>query len=422
MKMKKKVLFGVIALTCILMITACCLFAMYKTQAKYVSNIYLKAINNRDYKTAISLIYKDEKIKDYTEKELIKFLEKYFQEKNFVKVEASRTEIGEKKKDTEYSFFEVKYTFENQSVTSTLSFIKVDNNWKVIFPFKVEDVHIYAPLGASVWFEQDMITKKEENKYTVPNVLPGNYVVRIAFPNKICGDYITTINVPTVTEVIIPYETVEVSVECMSGTVVELAGEKMINKDGLVRFDNVLEGTYPLKIYDINGNIEAYEQYIVVSKKNRQFNIENLNLSDIGNARLKKSTDEFYVAYLEGIKKHDSSFINQYALKDIEPQIVEDFESWFIKDKDLQTAEIDVEIEEINMNKDGILEVQTLEVVEMMNKEIDAGGKAYQREYQVTLKWLMELVQEGEGYKLKDRTIQESLVSYKDRDGRWIAY
>ena len=106
----------------------------------------------------------------------------------------------------------------------------------------------------------------------------------------------------------------------------------------------------------------------------------------------------------------------------MEPQIVEDFESWFIKDKDLQTAKIDVEIEEINMNKDGILEVQTLEVVEMMNKEIDAGGKVYEREYQVTLKWLMELVQEGESYKLKDRTIQESLVSYKDRDGRWIAY
>lgn len=422
MKMEKKVLFGVIALACVLMITACCLFATYKKQAKYVLDVYLRAMNNRDYKTASSLIYKDDKIKGYKEEELIKFLEKYFEEKNFVKVEASKTELGGKKKDTEYSFYEVKYTFSNQSVTSTLSLIKVDNEWKVIFPFKVEDVHIYAPLGASVWFGQDVITRKEENKYTVPNVLPGNYVVRIAFPNKICSDYITTINVPTVTEVIIPYETVEVSVECMGGTVVELAGEKVMNKDGLVRFDNVLEGTYPLKIYDTNGNIEAYEQYIVVSKKNRQFNIEHLNLSKVGNARLKKSIDSFYKDYLEGIKKHDSSFINQYALKDTQPQIVEDFEAWFIKDKDLQTAKIDVEVEEINMNKDGILEVQTLEVVQMINKEMDAGGKSYEREYQVTLTWIMEFVRDGESYKLKDRTVQESLVSYKDKEGRWIAY
>ena len=422
MKMEKKVLYGIIALVCLLMITACCLFAMYKTQAKYVLDTYLKAMNNRDYKAAISLIYKDEKLKGYTEEELISFIEKYFEEKNFVKVEASKTEVGGKKNDTKYSFFEIKYTFPTQNVTSTLSLIKVDNKWKVIFPFKVEDVHIYAPLGASVWFEEDMITKKEQNKYTVPNVLPGNYVVRITFPNEISSDYITTINVPTVTEVIIPYQTVEVSVECMSGTVVELAGEKIVNKEGLVRFDNVLEGTYPLKIYDANGNIEAYEEEIVVSKKNRQFNIEHLNLSNAGNARLKKSVDGFYLAYLEGIKEQDSSFINQYLIKDISPQIIEDFEAWFVKDKDLQTAKMEMEIETININKSGILEVETLEVIEMINKEIDERGKAYEREYQVTLKWFMELIQEGESYKLKDRTIQESLVSYKDKDGRWIAY
>lgn len=422
MKMEKKVLIGFIALTCILMITACCLFAMYKKQAKYVLDLYLRAMNNRDYKTASSLIYKDEKIKGYKEEELTQFLEKYFEEKNFVKVEASKIELGENKKDTEYSFYEVKYTFSNQSVTSILSLMKIDDKWKVIFPFKVEDVHIYAPLGASVWFGQNKVINKEENKYTVPNVLPGKYVVRIAFPNEICSDYMTVINVPTETEVIIPYQTVEVSVECMSGTVVELAGEKVVNNDGFVQFDHVLEGTYPLKIYDTNGNIEAYEQYIVVSEKNRQFNIDHLNLSKIGNERLKKGIDSFYTDYLEGIKKHDSSFINQYALKDITPHIIEDFEAWFIKDKDLQTAKMDIEVKDINMNKDGILEVETLEVVQVINKETDDEGKTYEREYQVTLAWDMEFVREGEAYKLKDRTIQESLVSYKDDEGRWIAY
>ncbi|MEG0710865.1 MAG: hypothetical protein RR448_01310 [Niameybacter sp.] len=422
MKVERKRVIGVTILVGLVVMASCCLWNEYKGQSKYVLNEYLKAMNSRDYKYAVSLIHKDERLEDFSNEELISFMYNYFEEKNFVKVEVSKKEIGVQKVDAQKKVYEVKYIFKAQKVTSTLSLVKVSDRWEVVFPFKMEDVHIYTPLGSSVWFGQEQVTTKEENKYIVKNVLPGNYVTRITFPDEVCEDYITTINVPSETEVVIPYQMVEVSIECMSGTVVELSGEKQVNKNGFVCFENVLEGVYPLKIYDQYGNIEPYEEHISVSQNNKQFKVEELTLSALGNDRLRKSVDAFYNAYLEGIKTHESEFITQFATPEIGPHLIEAFEAWFIKGKDVQDAKMEVEIQEIKMTKEGSLEVETLEVVKMRNKEIDAGGKVYEQEYQVTLKWIMELICQGDTYKLKDRSIEESLVSYKDKDGKWIAY
>ncbi|WP_053985793.1 zinc ribbon domain-containing protein [Niameybacter massiliensis] len=422
MKVGKRVIIGVGIAVCLIVITSCCLWSSYKGQPKYILNKYLEAINNRDYSTAVSYMYKDEKLLSFTEEALSNFIQNYFEEKEFIKVKATSSKIGDQSKDAKKKFYEVKYNFATKSITNTLSLIQIENKWQVVFPFRIEDIHIYTPLGSSVWFDDQQVTDKEDNKYVVKNVLPGNYVVRVVFPNEMCGDYVTTINVPTETEVIVPYQTVEVSVECMSGTVVELGGEQQVNKDGVVLFENVLEGTYPLKIYDTYGNIETYEEPISVSQENRSFNVEKFTLSTLGNERLKKSVDNFYSAYIDGIKNHESNFINDFAVAEISAHLIEEFEAWFVDGKNLKDARMEVEIEQINMNSEGVVEVETLEVVKMTNKEADAGGKIYEREYQVTLKWIMELIREGESYKLKDRTIAESLVSYKDKDGRWVAY
>lgn len=413
MKMKKKVQTVTITLICLLGMATVVLGYHYKNQPDYILNAYIKAINNRDYESAAVLFYEDDKLGVFKEEQLESFLQNYFEDRGFVKMEEGRGQIGTKAIDTEKAFYEVRYTFAGQNITSTLGVVRQDKRWQVVFPFRIEDVDIYTPLGASVWFNNQLITDKENNKYTVKNVLPGSYVVRVAFPNEIRQDYVANISVPTETEVMIPYETVDVNISSIEGTVVELGGEKQVSKEGSVRFENVLEGTYPLKIHDTYGNLETHEESITVSSKNRQFTIDQLSLSDLGRKRLTKSINTFYKAYIEGIKKQNSQFLKDYTTPSHREEIANEFEEWFIKDKSIKNAQIEVELEEIRPEKEGNLQVKVLEMVKFENKEVD---------YQIVLKWIMTLKRDGENYKLQERNLQESLVSYKDEEGKWLAY
>lgn len=413
MKMKKKVQTVTITLMCLLGMAAVVLGYHYKNQPDYILNAYIKAINNGDYKSAAILFYEDDKLGAFKEDQLQSFLQNYFEDKGFVKMEEGRGQIGARAIDVEKAFYEVRYTFKGQNITSTLGIVKQDSRWQVIFPFRIEDVDIYTPLGSSVWFNNQLVTGKENNKYTVKNVLPGSYVVRIAFPNEIRGDYVTNISVPTQTEVMIPYETVYVNIHSIEGTVVELGGEKQTNKEGSVSFENVLEGTYPLKVYDTYGNLETYEESITVSSKNRQFTVDNFSLSDLGRKRLTKSINAFYKAYIEGIKKQSSQFLKTYTTSDHRAEIVGEFEEWFIKNKSIKNAQIEVELEEVKLTKEGDLQATVLEMVKFESQEVD---------YQIVLKWIITLKRDGENYKLQDRNLQESLVSYKDEEGKWLAY
>ncbi|MFR0779721.1 MAG: hypothetical protein ACLSH8_08935 [Zhenhengia sp.] len=422
MKTNKKVLLVTMALIVLSLGTAWCLFNDYKGKPRYIVNAYMKALNSRDYVSAASLFYEDERLNDFNDVEMAQYLSNYFEGKGFVKMEEGRGQIGEQTGNEAKAFYEVRYSFAEQNVTSTLSVVKVEDKWQVVFPFRIEDVNIYTPLGSTVWFNDEPVTQKENNKYIVKNVLPGHYTVRIAFPNEICSDYITDIEVPTQTEIKIPYQTVGVHIETIPGTIVELGGEKQANWEGSVDFEQVLEGTYPLKIYDIYGNIETYESEITISNEKKQFVIEDFKLSKTGSERFNQSINTFYAAYIKGIKGHNSKTLENHVVSESRESIIGEFEDWFIKNKDVQNAQMEVELEQVEVTENGDLEASVLEIVHLTNKEVNDTGKMQNVGYKIALKWVMTLSIDGEEYKLKDRVLEESLVSYKDKDGKWVAY
>ena len=102
--------------------------------------------------------------------------------------------------------------------------------------------------------------------------------------------------------------------------------------------------------------------------------------------------------------------------------IIGGFEDWFIKNKDVQNAQMEVELEQVEVTENGDLEASVLEIVHLTNKEVNDTGKMQNVGYKIALKWVMTLSIDGEEYKLKDRVLEESLVSYKDKDGKWVAY
>ena len=164
MKTNKKVLLVTMALIVLSLGTAWCLFNDYKGKPRYIVNAYMKALNSRDYVSAASLFYEDERLHDFNDVEMAQYLSNYFEEKGFVKMEEGRGQIGEQTGNEAKAFYEVRYSFAGQNVTSTLSVVKVEDKWQVVFPFRIEDVNIYTPLGSTVWFNDEPVTQKENNK------------------------------------------------------------------------------------------------------------------------------------------------------------------------------------------------------------------------------------------------------------------
>lgn len=420
--MSKKVLLVTIGLMLISVGTAWCLFNDYKGKPSYAVNAYMRALNKKDYKLAASLFYEDERLQNFNDVEMAQYLNDYFETRGFLKMEEGRGQIGEQTGEKEKAFYEVRYNFTGQNVTSTLGVIKVEDKWQVVFPFKIEDVSIYTPFGSTVWFNNEQVTQREENKYIVKNVLPGQYDVRINFPNNICKDYMAAIEVPAQTEIKLPYPTVDVAIQTIPDMVVELQGEKQQSSTGIVNFNQVLEGNYILKIYDSHGNFEPYETEVKISDENKQLVMTEMQLSEAGHERLRQSIQAFYQAYIKGIQEHTSKPLEKHVFEENRHTIMETFEEWFIANKEIQKVQMEVELEQVKVNKQGDVEAEILEVVHLTNKEQNEEEKAQKVDYKIILNWIVQLKAEGKDYKLKDRLLRESLISYKDKNGKWVTY
>lgn len=422
MKMNKKVLLVTIGLMLISVGTSWCLFNDYKGKPSYTVNAYMRALNKKDYRSAASLFYEDERLQNFNDVEMAQYLSNYFESKGFLKMEEGRGQIGEQTGEKEKAFYEVRYNFTGQNITSTLGVVKVEDKWQVVFPFKIEDVSIYTPFGATVWFNNEQITQKEDNKYIVKNVLPGQYNVRITFPNNICNDYMTAIEVPNQTEIKLPYPTVDVTIQTIPDMIVELQGEKKQSSTGTVNFNQVLEGNYTLKIYDTYGNFAPYETEVMISSENKQLVMTDMQLSEVGHERFKQSIQSFYQAYIKGIQEHSSKPLEKYVLEENRHTIIEAFEEWFVADKAIQKAQMEVELEQVRMTAEGNVEARILEVVHLTNREQNEIEKVQDVDYKIVLNWTMLLEPDGKVYKLKDRLLRESLISYQDKSGKWVTY
>lgn len=422
MKMSKKVLLVTIGLMLISVGTSWCLFKDYKGKPSYVVNTYMRALNKKDYKLAASLFYEDERLQNFNDIEMAQYLSHYFESKGFMKMEEGRGQIGEQTGEKEKAFYEVRYNFADQNVTSTLGVVKVEDQWQVVFPFKIEDVNIYTPFGSTVWFDNQQVTQKEANKYVVKNVLPGQYELRITFPNNICQDYTAAIEVPDQTEIKLPYPTVDVAIETIPGMVVELQGEKQESSKGIVNFNQVLEGNYSLKVYDNQGNFVPYEAEVVISDQNKQLAVTDMQLSKLGHERLKESIQAFYSAYIKGIQEHTSKPLEKYVVEENRHTIMESFQEWFIDYKDIQKAQIEVELEQVQVNAQGDVEAKILEIVHLTNKEQNEKEKIQEVDYKIMLNWIVQFKVQGQEYQVKDRLLKESLISYKDNNDKWVTY
>ncbi|MHC1748499.1 MAG: hypothetical protein AB9856_08975 [Cellulosilyticaceae bacterium] len=390
----------------------------YTKTSNFAVRQYIDVMNNREFDKVYTAFSTDTVPEGIDKKEVIEYMEKYFYNNNFVKM-ISKGKINEHRDAKGLDYYEVEYRLRDTVIKNLLSVKKEQNNWKVLFPFKVNDIEIFAPLGAKVYVDEQLIEESQNGVYTCKNKLPNRYNIRITYPNNIYNDYITTIEVPAQTKVVSPYKTVSVNVKVPTGMLVTLADQQLRSEDGIVTFYNILEGKYRIKVNDAYGYIKPYEQEILISERKNTVEILNLNPSEKCKKQLEQFIKTFYGDYLNGIRDMNSSFLKNYTIGEESKAM---FEDWFVTKKQILNASMEITLENIKVNEEGKLEIGILEVVKLENKEKNKAGNAENITYKVVLRTDNKINIEEENWKIADRKIGESIVAYQDLHNNWVEY
>lgn len=416
--MKKRYLNISIIVTSIFLISVVGI-SLYRFSPNYVFNQYVTQINNKNYKEAYQLFYKNDSLNEFSEEYIVTYLERYFKDNGFLRLEKGEIPLsfnkGAQNKDIYY--YPVTYLFGQYDIQLSVGMIKEEKGWKILFPFKTEELKVYAPTGSTVYVQNQKIKVSRQDDYVKFNLFPGKYSVKIEYPTGTKEAYSQIVDFPKERDIFSPYNAYTIQIKAPLHTKVELAEITQENTDGTVKFKNIIEGEYALKVYDPYGIREEYNTVIKVGSQATEFKVGSMPLSQEGYNKISQFTNQFYQNYIQGIENQSADFLIAHVEEDILEQVTEEYRSWFIDYKDIQDAKVTIQVQEMQLKDTAEVKLTILEIIQMTNKD-DEGLT----EYQLVLKWdnILNIFQKD--YKIKERVLTESLVSYKDEEGKWIQY
>lgn len=392
---------------------------LYRNSSLNALSKYVSAINDKDYIEAYKMFYSNKQLNEFSEKYVIDYMNEYFTENELIKLEKGKIISSSVLEQTQQKLvtYKAKYYFQNKTVNAVVGVIEDGEDWKVIFPFKTETLNIYAPSGTQVSVDDKKIMSKGNQDYMKVDLLPGRYTVKIEYPENVKENYVTEVSIPRQTEVHSPYKDYTIEVKAPLYTMVELAGNVVENTEGIVVFENIIEGDYTLEVYDKKGSLDRYSQKISIEKEKTNFKVPSMSLSQLGYEKISTFTNEFYHDYLDGIKNKDTAFFDTYIESKEKDNIVNEYTDWFIDKKNVVDAKVSIEVEQVKLNNSREVEIKVLEVITLENQEEQ--GKV---NYQIALKWRNLIDISEDNYKIKERYLTESLVSYQDEMGNWLQY
>lgn len=416
---------GSIAAVCMVW-TSICLYTYY-TGPQFTIDSYINHLARKEYAALYEMMDKEKDFNSFTKEQIVNYYTKqYDTENNLVEISKRKNIVITKNPTSSKSkiaFCNIKYTFSNKEQTAALYLIKRGSEWKIKFPFILSGIKVYAPAGSNVYINGQKTTVYENDVYVQKDVLPGKYLVKVDFQNQELMPYTALINVPDEKEVILPYDALKVEVATIKNVVVELEGIKKASAEGVAVFNNILEGSYKLKVFSPNEYINPIEMAINVNKTHRQFSLFDVTLSEKGKEKLNTFINAFYNDYLKDIKGKKCESILSYISKEANGNITSDFKDWFINNKNICEAKIVVQPSEIRIDEQGLLHTSLLETVNLTNKEFDEDKNCnVNRKYKLILDWDTTIDISGENWQIKNKEIKQSMVSFEDSDGKWVQY
>lgn len=391
--------------------------ATYYNSPMHKVDCYLRYLNTRQYHKIPQLLSK-QSISEFKNKdEISNYYNKIYNQRNQL--------MSAMVKKHDMLHYTVEYTYANNRKEShTISLTKDGNKWRIEFPFKRQQVSIFAPYGSKVYLDSQPLRYNTQNgSYQGKDILPGSYLLQVCFEKEGYSDYYEMIEIPKEKSYIIPYNTAYVEVKCPSHLKVTLGHFTQESIGDKAVFKDILQEDYLLHIQDKNGLIEPKSLNISLVEGKNEFDIKEFTLTRKGKERLNNFIRQFYSQYIEAVSCHSHEKIAHYFWEGNRENQLNLFDDWYIKQKDISNVTMNLKIGDYTIDESGNLCIMLREVSQLTNEEENEGDeKKTEKQYRVLLDFEVTLnILEGE-WKIENRKIVQSLVAFKDREGKWIQY
>ena len=367
---------------------------LYNYHPKVYAYRYVFAYNKKDFEKVYSF-YNEEAIEDKFEKqEIIEFLKEQSTTNNKIK-----------------------------PVELTMVKDKKTKKWFVQFPYKLQSIYVLAPTGANVYVDHKGGAQEVKGKgVEVKNMLPGKHQVTIEYYKDMVPPFTTEIILPNETQVISPYDTLDILVASPTGTWVTVGDITKQNTGEKLLFNNMLPGQYDISVFMGNRDIEVFSVNTQIDQQSPVVNIENIMGNEKVKEDLKSFFEKFNIDYKAGIMKKDTTFLHKFLTDKINEKVISDFKMWYVDHKDIKDAKSLMEVRDIYPISGTELKTSVLETVYLTNIEKDETGKDIEQQYRVVMEWNYKLLRHNSTWKIMSREIKQSIVAYKNEEGKWIKY
>lgn len=382
----------------------------YSERPETILKQFIDAVNNQNYDVAYDLLHKDDKLQGKDRQSLIHYMSNYFENYELEKIEQDKVIEGTQDLERlqEQVYYPVTYYFKDRQINAGINLVR-DDKWYVQFPFKWSDIEVKAPLGSEVYFNKKLLSESSQEVFRIEELLPGKYSVEMKFANDAYPIYQEMITIPKHKVVQVPYETADVMVETLPEVDVTLSGVTKNSGDGQVIFEDVLIGKYDLILEDSTGYYSSYKKEVEITE-DTSVSVNKLELTEKGIKNIAHYLDGFYKDYLKGIETQDAKVLHAYTLN---PEWIKTYEEWFVKNKQPKNIDFMNKVTSINQGDGSLIDVQVQEETVFTNKDTT---------YKVFLSSTIVLKKVGQTYQIENKVIDQSIVSYKDEEGMWVAY
>lgn len=286
--------------------------------------------------------------------------------------------------------------------------------WSVNFPYETGCIYVSAPLGSRIFLDQKKLVDGLVGQgIEIKDVLPGKHEISIGYYHDLYPSFTKTIDVPDEQEVKSPYETCNISIYAPLGTWVQLGGISKYNQDQKLIFENIALGQYQVSVFTEDKEIEIFSKMIQIDQGQTEIHLDKIR----GGEKIKADVERFFTgfnkAYKEGIINHDALFLHKFSPEIINQDLISDFKMWYIDHKDVQDAKSLMEVRDIYILSGTQIKTSVLETVYLTDLET---------QYRVVIEWDYRLLRKNATWQIGERSIQQSIVAYKNEEGHWIKY
>lgn len=387
---------------------------VYYSSADYIVDTYVKCLNERNYNKLYQLL-DPQSIQGLESKaEVVDYYKRIYEKENRL--------VSVQKVAKQENTYWLVYQYTKENTKADIELTQTKGRWRIIFPFKTNEIQVFAPYGANVYLNQEKLTYSSNKCYELDNVLPGKYMLRVEVAQEGYKDYYSVVHMPEDQKYIVPYEMAHLTVQVAPGFKVQCNEFTKMSQKDTVSFEDLLLGEYQISVQDEAGIFKEQTLTFLVERGENIANLRAFQLSDKGESQLKVFLEDFYESYIKAIESHDATLIDSYFIRSQVQAQKELFSSWYIDQKDIKQVDMQFKINDVTVDEKGYIHVIHTEEAELWNREYDEWDNEKSSHYKVILTWETMINPLTKTWTIMEQSIKQSMVAIEDQEGRWVQY